>query len=45
MDITIPAFDPLLRGWDLGAERASAALRWLIEVVLRSAAAGDRPPG
>ena len=41
----LPAFDHLLRGWDLGAERASAALRWLIEVVLRSAAAGDRPPG
>lgn len=41
----LPAFDHLVRGWDLDPERASAALRWLMALVLRAAAAGDLPPG
>lgn len=41
----LPAFDHLVRGWDLDAERASASLRWLIGLVLRAAAEGDAPPG
>lgn len=41
----LPAFDHLARRWDLGPEAASAALRWLIDLVLRAAAEGDLPPG
>jgi AcrR family transcriptional regulator len=41
----LPAFDHLVRHWDLGPERASTTLTWLIGVVLRAAAEGDVPPG
>lgn len=41
----LPAFDHLVRGWDLDPERASGALRWLIGLVLRAAADGDLPTG
>ena len=40
----LPAFDHLVRGWDLDAERASGALGWIIELVLRAAREGDLPP-
>jgi hypothetical protein len=40
----LPAFDHLVRGWELGPDRAAGALTWLIELVLRAAADGDAPP-
>ena len=40
----LPAFERLVRGWDLAPERASAALAWLVELVLRAAQAGEAPP-
>lgn len=40
----LPAFERLVAGWQLEPERASAALAWLVELVLRAAEAGDAPP-
>ena len=40
----LPAFERLVRGWNLAPERASAALAWLVELVLRAAQAGEAPP-
>ena len=41
----LPAFDHLVRGWDLDPAVASNALTWLIDLVLRAADEGDLPPG
>jgi hypothetical protein len=40
----LPAFERLVVGWQLDPERASAALAWLVELVLRAAEAGEAPP-
>ena len=40
----LPAFERLVVGWQLEPERASAALAWLVELVVRAAEAGDSPP-
>ena len=40
----LPAFERLVRGWQLEPERASRALAWLAELVLRAALAGEAPP-
>lgn len=40
----LPAFERLLVGWQLEPERASSALAWLAELVLRAAEAGESPP-
>ena len=40
----LPAFERLVVGWQLEPDRASAALAWLVELVLRAAESGDAPP-
>jgi AcrR family transcriptional regulator len=40
----LPAFERLVVGWQLEPERASAALAWLVGLVLRAALAGETPP-
>lgn len=40
----LPAFERLVVGWQLEPERASSALAWLVELVLRAAEAGESPP-
>jgi AcrR family transcriptional regulator len=40
----LPAFERLVVGWQLEPQRASAALAWLVELVLRAAQAGEAPP-
>ena len=41
----LPAYERLVRGWDLAPERASAALAWLVELVLRAGESGEAPQG
>ncbi len=40
----LPAFERLVVGWQLEPARASAALAWLVELVLRAARDGVAPP-
>jgi hypothetical protein len=40
----LPAFERLVVGWQLEPERASGALAWLVELVLRAARTGEGPP-
>ena len=40
----LPAFERLVIGWQLEPERASTALAWLVELVLRAAQEGQAPP-
>jgi AcrR family transcriptional regulator len=40
----LPAFERLVVGWQLEPQRASTALAWLVELVLRAAQAGEAPP-
>jgi AcrR family transcriptional regulator len=40
----LPAFEHLVQGWELPPQRASGALAWLVELVLRAARAGEGPP-
>ena len=40
----LPAFERLVVGWQLESERASRALAWLVELVLRAAEDGEAPP-
>lgn len=39
----LPAFERLVRGWDLEPDRAAAALTWLVELLLRAARDGEAP--
>ena len=41
----LPAYDHLVRRWDLDPATASASLRWMIDLVLRATAEGDTPTG
>jgi AcrR family transcriptional regulator len=40
----LPAYERMVRDWNVAPERASATLSWLVELVLRAADAGEVPP-
>ena len=39
----LPAFERLVRDWNLPPERATEGLTWLVELVLRTVQAGETP--